>query len=162
MEMEPIYRIMSWHKQDILDTIEGAVKPYMQIALDSQLPLSVHMFRVALPPNNVEFQALVAKCSTVSVEFNTFTIQPNMTITCRFNFNMQFQTFLVVSFQQLQPFDPTLLQKRLSSLKFVYTIPYTHLTFAVLNSKYKFVYNGSYSTYITDGGQSYTNFIAGA
>ena len=74
MEMEPIYRIMSWHKQDILDTIEGAVKPYMQIALDSQLPLSVHMFRVALPPNNVEFQALVAKCSTLPVEFNTFTI----------------------------------------------------------------------------------------
>ena len=116
MEMEPIYRVMTWHKQDILDTLEGAVKPYIQIAFDSQLPLTIHMFRLPLPPNKVEFQNLVAKCSNVPVEFNTFTIQPNMTITCRFNFKLQFQTFVVVSFLQLQQFDPNLLQKRLSSL----------------------------------------------
>ena len=113
MEMEPIYRVMTWHKQDILDTLEGAVKPYIQIAFDSQLPLTIHMFRLPLPPNKAEFNNLLAKCSNVPVEFDTFTIQPDMTITCRFNFNMQWQKFVVVSFIQLKQFDPDLLQKRL-------------------------------------------------
>ena len=112
MEMEPIYRVLSWHKQDILVTIEGAVKPFIQINLDSKLPLSIHLFRLSLPPTNVEFQALIAKCSTIPVEFNTFTILPNLTISCRFTFHMQHQTFLLVPFQQLQPFDPILLQKK--------------------------------------------------
>ena len=73
---------------------------------------------------------------------------------------MQHQTFLLVSFQQLQPFDPILLQKKLLSLKFNYTVPHSHLTFAVLETRYKFVFNASYDQYITDGGQSYTKFIA--
>ena len=74
MEMEPIYRVLSWHKQDILDTVEGAVKPFIQIKLDSKLPLSIHLFRLSLPPSNVEFQALITKCSSIPVEFHTFTI----------------------------------------------------------------------------------------
>ena len=118
------------------------------------------MFRLPLPPNKAEFNNLLAKCSNVPVEFDTFTIQPDMTITCRFNFNMQWQKFVVVSFIQLKQFDPDLLQKRLSSLKFFFTVPYSHLTFAVLNTRYKFIYNGSISSYITDGGQSYTTFLA--
>ena len=35
------------------------------------------------------------------------------------------------------------------------------MTFAVLNTRYKFIFNASYNTYITDGGQSYTKFVAG-
>ena len=109
MNMEPIYRVLTWHKQDILDTIEGVVKPFIQIQLDAKLPLSIHLFRLPLPPTNVEFEALIAKCSSIPVEFNTFTLLPNLTISFRFSFFMQKQTFPLVSFQQLQPYDPILL-----------------------------------------------------
>ena len=70
------------------------------------------------------------------------------------------QTFPLVSFQQLQPYDPILLQKKLSSLELNYAIPHSHLTFDVVNTRYKFVFNASYDQYITDRGQSYSTFLA--
>ena len=60
--MEPIYRVLTWHKQDILGTIEGVLKPFIQIHLDSKLPLTIHLFRLHLPTNKVEFETLIAKC----------------------------------------------------------------------------------------------------
>ena len=98
MEIEPIYCIMTYQKQDILDTLEGALSPYLRIALDSQLPLSIPMFRIPLPTSDGEFQALVTKCTSVSGEFTSFTIQSNFTISFRFNSNTQYSTFVVVKY----------------------------------------------------------------
>ena len=153
MEIEPIYRIMTYQKQDILDTLESTLSPYLSIALDSQLPLSIPMFRIPLPTSDESFQALVTKCTSVSGEFTSFTIQSNFTISCCFRFNAIYSTFVVVKYDIMQQIDLTILQKRLSALKFSYTIPYSHLSFAIPNTAYKFVYNSSYSHYITDDGE---------
>ena len=102
MEIEPIYCIMSYQKQDILDTLEGALTPYMRIALDSQFPLFIPMFRVPLPTSDEKFQALVTKCTSISGEYTSFAIQSNFTISCRFHFNTQYSTFVVVKYEQLQ------------------------------------------------------------
>ena len=99
--MEPVYRVITWHKQDILDTIEGVLKPFIQIHLDSKLPLAIHLFRLPLPTNKIEFEALIAKCLSIPVEFNSFKLLPNLTISCQFSFFLQHQTFTLVSFQQL-------------------------------------------------------------
>ena len=109
MEVEPIYCIMTYQKQDMLDTIEGALSPYLRIALDSQLPLSIPMFRIPLPTSDEKFQALVTKCTSISGEFNSFTIQSNSTISCRFHFNIQYSTFVVVKYDIMKQIDLTIL-----------------------------------------------------
>ena len=64
------------------------------------------------------------------------------------------------SFELMQKVDLKIMQKRLSNLKFLYTIPASHLSFAVPNSSYKFVFMASYSQFVTHDAQIYTQFIA--
>ena len=155
--MEPIYRVLTWHKQDVMATVEGLV----QINLDSKLPLTIRLFRLHLPTDKVEFETLIAKCLSIPVEFNSFKLLPDLTISCQFSFFFQTQNFTLVSFQQLKPYDIVLLQKKLTPLKFNYTIPQTHLSFDVLNTRYNFIFNASYNQYVTDhGGQSYSKFLS--
>ena len=158
--MEPVYRVLNWHKQDVLDTVEGLLKPYIQIHLDSQLPLTIQLFRLPMPTSKTAFEALVTKCLSIPVEFNSFKILPNNTISCKFSFFSQQQTLTLVYFQQLKPYDLVLLQKKLISLKFSYTIPNTHLSFDVLNTKFRFIFNASYNAYVADRGWSYSTFLS--
>ena len=113
MEMEAIYRIMSYQKQDILDTIESTLAPHIKIALDSRLPQSISMFKTPLPPNNEKFKDLVTKCTTISCEFNLFIIQSDSTISCQFNFYQQYTTLVVVAFELMQKVDLKIMQKHL-------------------------------------------------
>ena len=133
--MEPVYRVLQWHKQDVLDTVEGLLKPYIQIQLDSQLPLHIQLFRLPLPPSKIAFEALVQKCLSIPVEFHSFKLLPNDTISCKFSFYSQEQTLTFICFQQLEPYDLVLVQKKLISLKFSYTIPNTHLSFDIIATK---------------------------
>ena len=52
------------------------------------------------------------------------------------------------------------MQKRLSNLQFFYTIPFSHLSFAVQNTSCKFVFNASYNQFVTHDAQTYQEFIS--
>ena len=85
---------------------------------------------------------------------------PNDTISCKFSFYSQEQTLTFICFQQLEPYDLVLVQKKLISLKFSYTIPNTHLSFDVINTKIRFVFNASYNAFVADRGWSYSTFLS--
>ena len=103
---------------------------------------------------------MVKKCLSIPVEFNTFKVLPNNTISCNFTFYSQDQTIPFLSFQQIEPFDNDLVQKKLLSLKFNYDIPNTRLSFHVPGTHYSFVWNASYNSYVGDKGCSYSTFLA--
>ena len=56
--------------------------------------------------------------------------------------------------------DLTILQKKLSNLNFCYTIPSSHLSFAVQNTSFKFIYNSSYNEFVAHDATTYEEFIS--
>ena len=134
--MEPQYRVLNWHKQDIIDTIEGLLKPDIQIQMESKLPSTIQLVGLPIPASKTDFETSIAKCLTIPVEFENFKILPNNTISCRFAFFSQYQTFKLVDFQQPKTFDLDSIQKKLFSLKFSYTVPNTHLSFNIINTEF--------------------------
>ena len=158
--MEAIFQLMEYQKRDILDSIESTLTPYLSLALDSKLPNSITMFHTPLPPNNSAFQELVKKCHSVSTEFNLFTLNSDFNITYKFNFFQQYKTLQVIGFKQIGIIDLPVLQKKLSNLIFFYTIPHSHLSFAVQNTSYKFIYNSSYNEFVAHDATNYEQFIS--
>ena len=84
--MEAHFQILEYMRRDIVDSIETILSPFVTLALDTKLPVTLNMFTTPLPKSSDAFQDLVKKCNTVSTVFNLFSINPDFTITCRFNF----------------------------------------------------------------------------
>ena len=147
--MEAHFQILEYMRRDIVDSIETILSPFVTLALDTKLPVTLNMFTTPLPKSIDAFQDLVKKCNTVSTVFNLFSINPDFTITCRFNFYEQYQTLQVIGYKQKMSIDFTLLQRKLSNLSFYYTIPFSNLSFAVQNTTFKFVYNSTYNEFVS-------------
>ena len=152
--MEAIFQLMQYQKQDIIDTLESTLAPHVNLALDSLLPSTISMFHTPLPATNDKFKELIQKCNTISCEFNLFTLTSDSVITCKFNFFQQYTTLRVIGFELVKKIDLQVMQKRLSNLQFFYTIPFSHLSFAVQNTSCKFVFNASYNEFVTHDAQT--------
>ena len=156
--MEPIFKPLKWQLQDLLDTVETIIKPQIPVHLGSDIPESIHIFKSAIPPSKDSFDQLVNLCLTTPVEFNKFKVSTN-SISCNFSFLSQDQNLQILTFKKIKSSDQDSLQKKLLSLKFQYDIPNTHLSFIIPASRYLFVWNASYNTFVGDLGCSYSKFL---
>ena len=157
--MEPIFKLLNWQRQDLIDTVQTLIQPQITVHLDSMIPESIHIIKTAIPTSKSSFDQLITHCLSTPVEFNKFKISSD-SITCNFNFLSQDQTFPFLTFKQTETFDQDFLQKKLLSLTFQYDIPNTHLSFHIPESRYIFVWNASYNTFVGDLGCSYAKFLA--
>ena len=109
--MEPIFKLLNWQRQDLIDTVQTLIQPQITVHLDSMIPESIHIFKTAIPTSKSSFDQLVTHCLSTPVEFNKFKISAN-SITCNFNFLSQDQTLPFLTFKQTKTFDQDFLQKK--------------------------------------------------
>ena len=59
--MEAHLQILKYMRRDIVDSIETILSPFVTLALDTKLPVTLNMFTTPVPKSSDAFQDLAAK-----------------------------------------------------------------------------------------------------